>query len=76
VITLSGAARRGRGHAIRGESLGGASIQTFKNAFFSRNLGQNMPKNAYILEKDCKIAAPEPPLASGAWDSALRPLRC
>jgi len=44
-----------------------------KNEFFSENLGQNMPKNAYFLEKNCKIAAapggeaPKPPLASGGW---------
>jgi len=43
-----------------------------KNALFSRNLDQNMPKNAYFLEKGYKIAAaPEPPLASGGW--GLRP---
>jgi len=44
------------GHAPRsaGAGLGGASthfIQTFKNEFFSRNLGQNMLNNAYFLEK-------------------------
>jgi len=44
-----------------------------KNEFFNRNSGQNMPENAYFLEKCCKIAAapegsaPEPPLASGGW---------
>jgi len=48
-----------------------------KYEFFNRNLGQNMPKNAYFLEKSCKItAAPggsalEPQLASGGW--GLRP---
>jgi len=40
-----------------------------KNEFFNRNLSQNIPNNAYFLEKGCKIAAapwgsaPEPPLA-------------
>jgi len=54
-----------------------ALLRHLKNVFFSRNLGQNMPKNAYFLEKGCKIAAatgdsaPEPPLASGGW--GLRP---
>jgi len=49
----------------------------FKNELFSRNFGQNMPKNAYFLEKSCKIAAApggsvfELPLASGSWK--LRP---
>jgi len=41
-------------HAPQGAGLGGTSthfIQTFKNDFFSRNLGQNLPKNAYFLEK-------------------------
>jgi len=40
--------------ATRGAFLAGASthfIQTFKKEFFSRNLGQNMPENAYFLEK-------------------------
>jgi len=45
-----------------------------KTEFFNRNLAQNMPKNAYFLEKKgCKITAalrappPEPPFASGGW---------
>jgi len=52
-------------------------LRHLKNEFFSRNLVQNMPKNAYFLEKVCKIAAtpggsaPEPPLAGGGW--RLRP---
>jgi len=29
----------------------------FRNAFFSKTLGQNMLKNAYFLEKSCKIVA-------------------
>jgi len=53
-----------------------------KNEIFSRNLGQNMPKNAYILEKGCKIAAapgappPNPRLLPAAGNSAPRSLRC
>jgi len=42
------------GGMTSGAGLRGASthfIQTLKNKFFSRNLGQNMPKNAYFLEK-------------------------
>jgi len=32
-----------------------------------------MPKNAYFLEKGCKIrSAPEPPLASGGWRPRLQ----
>jgi len=29
-------------------------IQPFKNAFLSRNLDQNMPKNAYFWKRSCK----------------------
>jgi len=40
-----------------------------KNVFFSRNLGQNILKNAYFLEKSCKIAAasgdPPPKIPAG-----------
>jgi len=42
------------GHTPRGAGLGGASthfIRTFKKCVFSRNLGQNMLKNAYFFEK-------------------------
>jgi len=64
VITLNGVAKR-RG-ASGGTRFGAHQqtlfrYQTFENAFFSRNLSQNMYKNAYFLEKSCKIAA-----ASGA----------
>jgi len=38
-----------------------------KNEFFSKNLGQNMPKIAYFWKQGCKIS----PLASGNW--GLRP---
>jgi len=57
VITLCGVAREGRGkweHASQDAGLGGASthfIQILKNVFFSKNLGQIMPKNAHFLEK-------------------------
>jgi len=51
VITLRGAAREG--HAARSADLEGASNTLFrhlkKNEFFSRNLGENMPKNAYFF---------------------------
>jgi len=50
-----------------------------KNEFFSRNLSQNMPKNTYFLEKYRRSvggSALEPPVASGGWDSALRPPSC
>jgi len=62
------------GHAPRGAVIGGAStqlIQPFKNVDLSRNLDQNMPKNAYFLKKNCKIAAASgarPPLTSGDWE--------
>jgi len=36
-------------------------IQPFKNAVLSRNLDQNMPKNAYFLKKAVKL-----PLRQGA----------
>jgi len=52
VFTFSGAA--GRGACTPGRSLESASthfIQTFKIRVFHRNFGQNMPKNAYFLEK-------------------------
>jgi len=42
------------GNAPLGTDLGGVSthfIQRFKNAFLSRNLDQNMLKNAYFLKK-------------------------
>jgi len=61
------------------QALGSASthfIQTFKNAFFNKNLGENMLKNEYFL-KSCKITAasgdpPQKPLlASSGWE--LRP---
>jgi len=47
-----------------------------KNVFFSRNLGQNMLKNAYFFEKGVKLpqrhgSAPKTPLASSGW--GLRP---
>jgi len=35
-------------------------IQPFKNSFLSKNLEQNMPKNAYSLKKSCNIAAADP----------------
>jgi len=48
----------------------------FENEFFSRNLGQNMSKNAHFLESNfCRSArgsAPEPPLASGSWGLRLQ----
>jgi len=80
VITFSSVAEGKWGHAPRREGLGGASthfIQTFKNAFFSRNLGQNILKNAYFLEKSCKIAERQglrpkkSPLIFSGW--GLRP---
>jgi len=81
VITLSNVVGSKWGHAPLGVGLEGASthfIQTFKNAFFSRNLGQNMLKNAYLLKKSCKIAAAsrDPPqkstLASSSWSVRLK----
>jgi len=51
VITLSSVAGGKWAHAPRGAGLGGASthcIQSFKNAFFSKNLGQNILKNEYF----------------------------
>jgi len=81
VIMLRGT-RRGASGGMRLEAKALKANQHtlfrhFKNEFFSRTLGQNMPKNAYFLEKSCKIAAvsggsaPEPPMASGSW--GLRP---
>jgi len=82
VITLRGTRKRA---SSGGMHFGAKALEThqhtlfrhLKNEFFSRNLGQNMSKNAYFLVKGCKIAAapgglaPEPPLASGDW--GLRP---
>jgi len=51
VVTLNGAAGRGDKHAPRSAGLGGASthfIQTLKNEFFSRNVSQNVPENAFF----------------------------
>jgi len=58
VITLSSVAAGKWGHALRREGLGGASThftQTSKNELFSRNLGQNIPKNAYFWKKALKL---------------------
>jgi len=47
------------------------TLQSFKNTFLSRNLGQNMLKNALFFGKSWKNrrsvggSAPKPPLASG-----------
>jgi len=84
VITVSGAAR-GRegkwGHASRRAGLGGASthfIQAFKKQVFQQKFRPKCQKNAYFLEKGCKIAAAaggsvlEPPLASGGWRLCLQ----
>jgi len=55
-------------------------IQTFKKHVFSRNLGQNMLKNAYLLKKSCKIATAlgdppqKSPLASSSWGLRLQVL--
>jgi len=43
-----------------------------KNKIFSRNLGQNIFKNAYFLEKGYKIAAANPL----GWGLRPQPLRC
>jgi len=54
VITLSSVEGGKWGHEPRGAGLGGASthfIQVFKKCVFSRNLGQNMLKNAFFLKK-------------------------
>jgi len=51
--------------------------QSFKNMLLSKNLDQNMQKNALFFGKNCKNrrnvgdSAPKPPLASGGW--GLRP---
>jgi len=80
VITLSSVAKGKWRHAPRREGLGGASthfIQTLKKKRFSRNLGQNILKNAYFLEKAVKspkrqeIRPQKSPLASSGW--GLRP---
>jgi len=48
-------------------------VRHLKNEFFSRNLGQNMPKIGYFFGKkalnrrSAEGSAPEPPLASGSW---------
>jgi len=55
VITL----RDTRSTVSGGKRLGAKDLEAhqhtlfrhFKNEFFNRNLGQNMPKNAYFLEK-------------------------
>jgi len=53
------------------------TLQLFKNIFLSRNLGQNMLKNALVFEKiwkNCRSvgsSAPKYPLASGGY--GLRP---
>jgi len=51
-------------------------FQPFKNVFLSRNLDQNVPKNAYFLAKAVKIAAasmaPNPRWPRAAGDSAPR----
>jgi len=72
--------------APRTAGLGGAStyfIQAFKNEFFNRNLGQNMPKIAYFFEiKAVKLpqrpGAPPPNSRRipAAGDSAPNLLRC
>jgi len=58
-------------------------FRDLKNAFFNRNLDQNVLKNAYFFEKKA-VKLPQRQgihpqkftLASGGWDSALRPPRC
>jgi len=66
------------GHATRGAST--HLIQPFESEVLSRNLDQNMPKNAYFFEKKLKNrssvgASPsvphQPPEADG---SGTRPL--
>jgi len=67
---------------LNSEFTGSYKKSVFKIMFLSRNLDQNMPKNAYSFEKSFKIAA-----ASGApslnprWPPATegfspRPPRC
>jgi len=67
-------------HALQGAGLGGASthfIQTFKNEFFNRNLGQNIPKNAYFLEKKAVKLPQRPaaPLPNPRWTPAAGDFR-
>jgi len=55
VITLK-VTRRGASGGMRLEAKALEAhhhtlFRRFKNEFFSRNLGQNMPKTAYFLEK-------------------------
>jgi len=49
-------------------------FQPFKNALLSTSLDQNMHKNAYFLEKSCKIAAASNGFPT-AGDFAPRPPR-
>jgi len=56
VITLSGAASRGASGRMRPgaqalEEHQHTLFRHLKNEFFSKNLGQNMPKNAYFLKR-------------------------
>jgi len=49
------------------------TLQSFQNTFSSKNLDQNMLKNALFFEKSWKNrrsvggSASKPPLASGGW---------
>jgi len=53
-------------------------FRQLKKAFFSRNLGQNILKNAYFLEKVIKspqrqgILPQKSPLASSGWGLRLQ----
>jgi len=56
-------------------------IQPFKNAVLSKNLDQNMPKNAYFGKKAATLPrrqglGPHPPLTSGRWGHHPRPPHC
>jgi len=80
VITLSGASKGGMRHGVQAlEAHQHTLFKHLKNEFFNRNADQNMPKNAYFLEKGCKIsAAPggETRWLPAAGDSVPRPLHC
>jgi len=84
VITLSSVAGGKWRHAPRRAGLGGAAsthfIQTY-NAFFSRNVGQNMLKNVYSFGKklqnrrSVRGSAPKnPSWPPAAGNSTPRPL--
>jgi len=80
VITLSSVAGGTRPWEKALEAHQYTLVKHYKNVFFSRNLGQNVFKNAYFLEKSYKIAAAsgDPPLKIPAglqrlWTSSPDP---